>query len=70
MHKLKAKYITLINNDPELFGAIAKASGKKISTVSRWLAINSSLLTMIGVLNVIGAHTGDQVSELTEIAKP
>jgi len=51
--KLKKKYIDLIKSDIGLHYAVAKATGKSWSTISRWCAERSEQLTLPAATNAI-----------------
>lgn len=53
MNKLKITYSKQILKDPELQGAIAKATGRSVQTIERWARSNDEKLSMLSSVNAI-----------------
>jgi hypothetical protein len=53
---LQDKYLNQVKDDELLLAKIANATGRKISSIKRWIANNDELLTTATVLTVIREH--------------
>lgn len=68
---LNEQYIKAVMNDELLIAKIAQATGRKISSIKRWLQNNDELLTTATVLSVIRGHLElDPGTILTETVQP
>lgn len=70
--RLKAEYVSAIQDNPALLGTIAQKLGRNISTIERWLRDNDEKLTMLTVMSCVRdflkLEASEQLTETKNIA--